>query len=79
MNGIERQNAVWALGAGYWKTLDVWSREKQLTTPDENSILKVACSMPSRIPTDRQAWRLIEIKLRAEEEGFPVVEVPSGN
>jgi hypothetical protein len=75
LNGIERQTLTFALGADYWKKLDAWGRQKGLITPDEMSILKVACAMPSKLPTDKQAWRLIEIKLRAEEEGFPVVDM----
>jgi len=79
LNGIERQTVTLALGADYWKELDLWVRERNLVSPDEASILKVAVSMPQRIPSDKQSWRLIEIKMRAEEEGYPSVECSVGS
>ena len=72
-NGIERQALVLSLGAEYWKQLLQWSVRKGLLTPDEQSIVKVATAMPSRLPSDKQAWRLVDIKDRVETEGFPTL------
>jgi hypothetical protein len=71
-NGIEKQTLVLSLGSEYWKRLLQWTVSKALLTPDEQSIVKVATAMPSRLPSEKQAWRLVEIKERAEAEGFPV-------
>lgn len=47
------------------------SCEQAITSPDEDGILAVAASMPRKLPTEKQSWRLIQIKERLELEGFP--------
>jgi hypothetical protein len=72
-SGIELQTSVFALGSDYWKKLQVWAQRTSLLSPDEYSIVTVATGMPRRIPTEKQCKRLMEIKNRVEEEGYPVV------
>jgi hypothetical protein len=69
-NGIERQTLVLSLGAEYWSKLLRWSMGNSLLTPDEQSIVKVAAAIPLRLPSEKQSWRLIDIRDKAEEEGF---------
>lgn len=70
LSGIERQALVFELGADYWQRLNAWSKGRQIFTPDEVSILAVAITIPKRLPSEKQSWRLIDLKNRAEVEGF---------
>jgi hypothetical protein len=70
-DGIENQRLVLELGPTYWTTARKWGREQAVTSPDEDSILAVAASMPRKLPSEKQSWRLIQIKEKLELEGFP--------
>jgi len=70
-DGIENQKIVLELGPAYWANSRKWAREQAVTSPDEDGILAVAASIPRKIPTDKQSWRLIQIKQKLELEGFP--------
>ena len=73
-NGIENQRFVLELGPAYWNIARKWAHEQSVSSPDEDSILAVAASMPRKIPTEKQSWRLIQIKDKLELEGFPKPE-----
>jgi hypothetical protein len=70
--GIERQALVLQLGPVYWKEVRDWGSRQGLLTPDDQSFLAVAIAIPKKIPSEKQSWRLMEIKVRLESEGFPV-------
>ena len=70
-NGIENQRFVLELGADYWSNARKWATEQAITSPDEDGILAVATALPRKIPTEKQSWRLIQIKEKLELEGFP--------
>jgi len=70
MTGIQIQTLVVELGPAYWRALHNWARERQLLTPTDDSIVAVAAGMPRKIPTEKQCVRLVEIKTRAEDEGY---------
>jgi hypothetical protein len=70
-NGIENQRLVLELGASYWLKARKWAAEQAITSPDDDGILAVAAAIPRKIPTEKQSWRLIQIKERLELEGFP--------
>ena len=72
VNAIQGQMAVVNLGSGYWQQVLAWGNKKLLLAPDEQSFLNVACSMPRKLPTEKQSVRILQIKRRMEEEGFPV-------
>lgn len=72
LSGIERQRLVVNLGIEYWKRLNAWGQGRRFFGPDESSILAVAMAMPRKLPTEKQSWRLVEMKQRAEEEGFSI-------
>jgi hypothetical protein len=69
-DSIHAQASVVNKGAAYWAKLLVWNEERQKLTESEVSILTVACSMPRRIPSDKQAAILIRAEQRAINEGF---------
>lgn len=70
LSGIERQALVFELGGEFWARLKSWGQPRMLFTPDEISILNVGAAIPAKLPTEKQSWRLIELKQRAEAEGF---------
>jgi hypothetical protein len=72
---IEKQTSVVQLGATYWKELREWGVQQGLLSPDDYGILNVAIKIPRHIPTEKQSWRLMEIKARLELEGYPPREV----
>jgi len=70
LGGIEVQMVVVNLGGLYWKQLLAWAKARTLLSPDEESILAVACGIPRKLPTEKQSARLIKIKYKVELEGY---------
>ncbi len=69
-NGIEAQRTVFSCGASYWQKLLEWNSDKSVLTPDEESVINVAARIPNKIPSDKQSLWILEIKSKAEAEGF---------
>jgi len=70
LGGIETQMVVVNLGALYWKQLLAWAKARTLLSPDEESIVTVACGIPRKLPTEKQSAKLLKIKDRVELEGY---------
>jgi hypothetical protein len=70
-NGISVQSYVVEKGADYWKAIREWNNAKQILSPMELSILDVSCSIPSKIPSEKQADILVNLEERVIKEGFP--------
>jgi hypothetical protein len=70
LSGIQMQMAAIELGASYWQQLLAWSSKERLLTPDEHSVVDVACRIPKKLPTEKQSGWLLKIKERMESEGF---------
>jgi AIPR protein len=68
LNGIEAQSMVVSAGCQLWQQLSEWGQTRKLLSPTEISILRLAASVPIKIPTEKQALKLIESirKLRVE-------------
>lgn len=69
-DSIHAQSEVFEKGAVYWKKLRDWNRTTKKLTAKEMGILNVACSIPNKIPTDKQAAVLVRAEKRARDEGF---------
>ncbi|MCY3576377.1 MAG: AIPR family protein [bacterium] len=72
LNGIEAQTAVVQAGPEFWGAIKAWGDERKLLTPREQGILRVANSMPSKVPTERQSIRSLEILKRLRARGCQV-------
>ena len=72
LNGIEAQTIVVQAGAGFWNEVKEWGASKGLLSPDDMGILEAACSLPSKIPSERQSLWTMEILQRLIEEGCPL-------
>lgn len=68
LNGIEAQALVVSAGGLLWEQLSGWGQARKLLSPTEVGVLRVAASVPSKIPTEKQCLKAIESfrKLRAE-------------
>ena len=69
--GINVQTYVIEKGADYWKQVKCFNINIQLLSPKEMSVLDVACSIPTSIPSEKQSGILIDIEKKIIEEGFP--------
>jgi hypothetical protein len=72
-DGVQAVAEVLGAGAAFWTSLRVFARTKRLTTADDEGALSVACSMPRKLPMDWQAARLLALRRRCEEAGYPDV------
>jgi len=70
VNGIEQQAEVLDKGAPHWVLLSEWDEENKKLTAKERGILKIACQIPSKFPSEKQAPLLLEAEKRAVKEGF---------
>ena len=69
-DNINLQTYVLEKGADYWKALRSWNDIAKKLTAKEIGILNIACTIPNRFPTERQAPILVEAEKRAKVEGF---------
>lgn len=69
-NDIHAQAYVVERGAEHWMKLRDWNTTNRKLTSKEMGILEIACSIPRRIPTEKQAPILIGAEKRSIEEGF---------
>ena len=70
LNGIHAQTAVVNAGAELWRSVLAWGNEKRLLTTTELGCLRVAASIPNRIPTEKQSTRVLEALKKLHQEGF---------
>ena len=70
LNGIEAQIAVVNAGGPFWADAVAWAKPRDLLTPSEIEILKVAARTPERTPTDKQSSKAMELLTRLQAEGY---------
>lgn len=73
-NGIEVQRKVLAVPAAEWARIHQWLLDRNLLTPKEDGVLKVAMQIPSRIPTEKQSLLLLGVLDKGRMEGVVVSE-----
>lgn len=71
-NGIEAQRHVLAVPPGEWARLHQALIEKELLTPKEVGILRIAMQIPAKLPTEKQCAILLEVLERGRAEGIVV-------
>lgn len=70
-DGMQAVTQVIEAGGPFWVALRDFARANRLASPDDESALKIACAIPRKIPADWQAERLLKVRQRCEEAGFP--------
>ncbi len=71
LNGIEAQTVVVSAGGSFWNDALSWGEKQHLLTTKETEILRVCASIPSKIPTEKQALKAIMILAKLNSEGYP--------
>lgn len=69
-NNIHAQTYVVERGAKHWERLRDWNASNRKLSSREMGVLEIACRIPRKIPSDKQAPILIAAEQRAIEEGF---------
>lgn len=70
LDGIKAQTIVFQAGGEFWKEVRNWGVANRMLSPTEASILKTATRVPTRIPSENQSVRLIEVYDKLKEQGF---------
>jgi len=70
--GLDALKQVLERDASYWESLRGFCWKKRILLPDDEKALTPACQMPSIVPTDRQAVRLLQLVDRAEGAGWQI-------
>jgi hypothetical protein len=70
LNGIEAQARVVKLGATFWRGILDWGLERSLLSEFERDILRVAASIPHKLPSEKQSIKAVEILGRLKVEGL---------
>jgi hypothetical protein len=68
--GLDSVKRVVSHESRYWESLREFGRAKRILLPDDEKALVPACRLPSMIPTDKQAARLLQLVDRAAEAGW---------
>lgn len=69
-NGIEAQKKVLAVSASEWARISTSMLERNLLTPKEIGVLKVAMQIPLKLPTEKQSMVLMEVLHKGHVEGI---------
>lgn len=68
-DGIDAQKKVLTVPAIEWNRIRKALMEKNLLTPKEDGVLKVAAQIPSKLPTEKQCLVLLDILSKGRTEG----------
>jgi len=69
-NGIAAQSEVARLGGPYWLALLKWAIDNRQFGEKEIGILRVAAAIPRKLPSEKQALVLVQVRREAIAEGF---------
>ncbi|SEH04942.1 AIPR protein [Candidatus Venteria ishoeyi] len=69
-NNIQNQTYVVEKGSAFWNKILDWSEVHSIFSPKEIDILNAARKIPSKIPTERQSLKLMDIEQKALDDGF---------
>jgi hypothetical protein len=71
-NGIDMQSQVSSIPSASWQNLYDQMIAKQLLTPEEIKIMKIAVQMPNKIPSVKQSRILVDILEKGRSEGMEI-------
>lgn len=70
LSEVDAQVKVLEYTAAQWKKLSTFAMQRRMVSPDENTALKYACQIPSKMPSGYQSEKLLALLDRAMSEGF---------
>ncbi len=68
--GLDSIKQVLSYDSKYWESLRAFCRAKRILLADDEKALVPACQIPSMVPTDKQAARLLQLVDRATAAGW---------
>ena len=71
LNGIQAQMAVVKAGSSFWTEALAWGREQELLTAKEIGIVASATQIPTRIPSEAQSVKVMDVLGKLREAGYP--------
>jgi hypothetical protein len=74
-NGLKAPRKVLAVLAAEWTRIHQSLLERDLLTPKEDGVLRVAMQIPSKLPTEKQSVVLLDILDKGRLEGVVVSEL----
>lgn len=70
-NGIEAQKLVFALAEeDKWCKIKKFGIENKMLTQQEYELLDIACAIPNKVPTEKQALKIIHVYQNLKEMGY---------
>jgi len=72
ISGVEMQKRVLQYNSNQWKAMLTFVKSRSLISPGEESALKIACMIPTKLPNSHQCQQLLNVLDRAQSEGFVV-------
>lgn len=75
--GIRAVSEVMSRSAASWIAVRDYAKEMRLLTPEDERVLLLVMSKPPKIPTDKQAERLVALLRRCRESGLPDRMLPT--
>ena len=70
LNGITAQSAVVEAGGEFWQDALSWASQNRLLTPKEAGVLDVAKRIPTRLPSEAQSLKVLEVLKKLQAEGY---------
>ena len=71
LNSLEAQIAVVRAGPEFWAAALDWGAGRELLTPTEVGVLRLAADPAGRTPTERQASKAVGALRKLQSEGYP--------
>ncbi len=71
LNGIQAQMAVVKAGSSFWTEALAWGREQELLTAKEIGIVASATQIPTRIPSEAQSVKVMDVLGKLRDAGYP--------
>ena len=70
LNGITAQSAIVEAGGAFWQDALSWASRNRLLTPKEAGVLDVAKRIPTRLPSEAQSLKVLEVLKKLQAEGY---------
>ncbi len=74
LNGIQAQISVVKAGGDFWQDALNWGLGRNILSSTETGILRVAASIPDKVPTEKQSVRAMDVLEKMQREGFEFEE-----
>ena len=74
LNGVQAQIAVVEAGSDFWEDVLSWGESREILSPTEAGIIRVAADTPIKVPSEKQSVRALAILEKLKNEGYELSE-----